>query len=246
MGAGASTAAIVEPTVSGKIIDATTKAPISGALVYGYYATAAGSLGGGHVTAEQLRSFAVTTNETGLFIVPGWQQAKAPPGVRRDRFPVIAVFKPGYRTDLRGLQTIAQWYPTNARADAFSRNAGAHERIDWTDAPHELALASSELERYQSLRAASMGVSMLGDCGWESYAPVLRALHEELLGIIRRTVPETDRDADGYLRSGRPHPMPFVDFLTRSAVDRLLQQYRQDPAAWKCASPVQVFVGRRP
>lgn len=245
-GIGAAGAAIVEPTVSGKIVDAATQAPIDGALVFGYYATVAGTVGGGHSPAEQLRSFAVSTNDAGRFTVPGWQMTRTPDGIRRDRFPVVAVFKSGYRTDLRGLQSIAHWQASSLSAANAPGSASASDTLDWSATPLALTPVTTELERYQMLRAASVGVSMMGECGWEIYAPVLRALHDELLGIIRRTVPDADRDEQGYLRSGRPHPMPFVDFLTRSAVDRLLQQFKQHPAAWKCANPAQVFEGLRP
>ena len=159
---------------------------------------------------------------------------------------MIVVYKPGYQTDLRGLNSVAQWYPNTSSSTARPRLAAKGGNVDWSDYPHELVPVETDAERYHQLRAAGVGIALGSDCAWETYAPVLLAQHHELKQLIRRSVAPTDLDDDGYLRSGKPHPMPFVDFLARSSVDRLIAQYRNSTTKWNCANPIKIFEGTRP
>ena len=57
-----------EPAVTGKIIDAQTKLPIQGALIYGFYATrGGGTLAGGSKFGEHVKSFETETDANGIF-----------------------------------------------------------------------------------------------------------------------------------------------------------------------------------
>ena len=234
-----------EPALTGRVIDSRSRNPVQGAVVYGYYALSVGTLGGGTRPTSQVKSFAVVTGAAGEFTLPRWRTARPLREERRERFPVIVIYKPGYQTDLRGLNSIAQWYPNTSSRTARPLIAEKDGSVDWSEFPHELVSVDNDAERYHQLRAASVGVWLSGDCAWETYAPVLLAQHHELKQLIQRTVAPVDLDDEGYLRSGRPHPMPFVDFLARSTVDRLVAQYKSNPTKWACADPTKVFEGNR-
>jgi hypothetical protein len=236
----------VEPALTGRVIDSRTRNPVQGAAVYGYYALSVGTLGGGRMPTSQVKSFAVVTGAAGEFTLPRWSAVLPLRKERRERFPVIVIYKPGYQTDLRGLNSIAQWYPNTSSTAARPRLMDKDRSVDWSEYPHELVLVDNDAERYRQLRAASVGVSLSGDCAWETYAPALLIQHQELKQLIKRTVAPVDVDDEGYLRSGRPHPLPFVDFLARTTVDRIITQYKSNPTKWVCADPTKVFEGNRP
>lgn len=229
----AATRRVAEPEVAGRVVDAATTTPIAGAVVFGYYATAAGSLGGGYALAGVHRRFAVRTDAEGFFTLEAWTPSPAPAGQRRERFPIVAIFKPGYRTELRGLNSITQWLTPSPQA-----GRAAATRV-------ELQPASSAELRYIDLGAAGLAMELSAPCAWQIYVPALQALHDELKALIRETVPANDLNEQGYLRSGRPGPLVNVDFLTHSFVDRLIDQQRRNPSAWSCADPAQLLRGSR-
>lgn len=223
-GAPALQSTAVEPAVSSKVYDAVNGQPVAGAVVFGFYAAARGSLAGGYTTGSALHRFSVATGPAGEFALDAWTGPAVPVAQRREQFPVVAIFKPGYRTQLAGLNSIAQWGSLPM---------------------HQLQPAGSAIERYIGLRAAGRAMELSAPCAWQTYAPALQAMHDELKDLIRQTVRPEDLDGAGYLRSGRPHPLANVDFLTRSTVDRLIESYRESPATWACANPEKLLKGSR-
>jgi hypothetical protein len=74
-----------------------------------------------------------------------------------------------------------------------------------------------------------------------SYKRVYKAQHVEKKEMIKREVAQQDIDSNGYLRSGRPHPSNFVDYITLTGVDQLIRSYDQSQGKWNCANPKEVF-----
>jgi hypothetical protein len=232
---------VVEPAVTGQVVDGDTGKPLGGVAVFGYYATSDGSWGGGQVPSGTHRRFAVLTDMQGAFTLDAWTLPALPAGERRERFPVLAVFKPGYRARLVGMNSIASLLApatpakgVAARPELMVAGVAPGNRVALTP-------ASSAAERYIDLRAAGMAMDLGAPCAWETYAAALQLMHDELKALIRQTVPAIDLDDHGYLRSGRPHPLVNVDFLTRSLVDRLVLQHRSKPSTWACSDPSTLF-----
>lgn len=231
-----------EPALIGKVIDHDTQKPVQGAFVYGFYATATGTKAGGSKFGEHVKSFLVETDANGQFKLEAWDTGdRAVQGEPSGKFPMIAIYKPGYDADMIGLNSIRQWRPTSYAN--VPKPVITDTVIDMTQTAHEMRRLKTEKERYDALSASSAAMMMVGECGWETYAPLLLAQHDEKKTMIRRTVERSDITNDGYLKSGRPHPMPFVDFLSRTSVDQLTSTYGASPSTWKCSSPKKVFSG---
>jgi hypothetical protein len=255
-----------EPAISGVVIDQNTKRPIQGALVYGHYLTTGGTLAGGTVPAELLKSFEVETDAQGRFTLPAWNTGERKVvGAAQDRFPMIAVWKPGYALELQGLDSITRFSPRStegmspeqANSDDFSVPITRPPQteavyadptailapLDFTKRPFELRPISDELKRFNALRNSGVAMMSSGPCGWERYSKVLLAQHVELKAMVKQYVPLADIGTDGYIKEGRPRTNPHVEYLTRSNVDRLLKQFQQTSRTWACKDPRAVFNG---
>jgi hypothetical protein len=99
-----------------------------------------------------------------------------------------------------------------------------------------------ELQRYNAISDVLRGMRFVGECGWEPYAKVLLAQHDELKRWVAAVVPIEHRDSDGYGLSSWGHPDPMIrGYAGRSFVDRLKIQHQNDLSNWKCANPSNVF-----
>jgi len=230
-----------EPAVIGKIVDAETGQPIEGALVYGHYSTSSGTVAGGRKFGEAVKSFLVQTGANGEFRLEAWDSGNREiSGVGGDRFPYIGIYKPGYDFWFDRLNSIAQWRPKAASAGtAVTLPDGTR---DWRALPHRLKPAKTEQARYFALDLSGSPMMTIGECGWEIYAPLFLAQHNELKEFIRRNVRPEDILPSGYIKTGRPWPdVAFANF-NATAVDKLKNSHAERPGSWRCANPLVVFV----
>lgn len=232
----------VEPTLTGKIIDAETRQPINGAFVYGQYSTSTGTLAGGRKFGEAVKSFLVQTDANGEFRLEGWNSGERQiGGLAGDRFPYIGIYKPGYDMRFDRLNTIAQWRPKTDDSNAHvTVSNGEH---DWRAYPYLLKPAKGESARYFALDISSAPMLMIGECGWEVYAPLLLAQHTEWLGILKRTFPAEYLTAAGRSKGTYNHPDLTLraNQTQETAVDRILQRAIEQGSGWKCMNPATVF-----
>jgi hypothetical protein len=229
-----------EPALIGKIVDAETKRPIQGAFVYGHYATSTGTLAGGSTFGEHVKSFSVETDANGQFKLDAWSTGDRKIGGQANgKFPMIAVYKPGYVFAHQNLNSISQW--TAMSSNGASKATLTERGVDWTGFPYELTPAKTEKDRYFALSNSGVPMMMVGECGWELYSGLLLAMHDELKEFIARNVDPSNIDGDGYIKSGRPWPdVPFGNF-NRTFVDRLKLDYAKNSSNWKCANPNQLL-----
>ncbi len=242
-----------EPSLTGKIVDAETGLPVKGAFVYGHYATSTGTLAGGSKFGEHVRSFAVETDADGVFKLEAWNTGdRLIQGERRGKFPMISVYKPGYANDQQHKNSIREWdslttslysvqlnFPAGAIDDTpIDRRASSH--------PYKLVPVKTELERYTALTDSGDAIMFAGECGWEVYAGLLLAQHNELKNWYQRNFPPQTLTADGYPKSGPDSVLwrekfRFIREVYETLVDRIL---RSPPNA-KCADPREIFKGKR-
>jgi hypothetical protein len=233
-----------EPALIGKIIDAETKRPIQGAFVYGHYATSQGSIGGGSKFGEHVKSFAVETDASGQFKLEAWNTGDRKIGGQANgKFPMIAIYKPGYTLDIQNLNSISQW--TAMSSNGASKATPTERGIDWTQFPYELAPAKTEKDRYAALSNSGYPMMMVGECGWELYSGLLLAMHVEKKRWIQNVIPPEFIDPEGYGKGSYFHPDRHVDgYSTRTSVDDLIQSHSRAKASWKCADPNVIFSSR--
>lgn len=228
-----------EPTLTGKIIDAETRQPIAGAFVYGHYATSTGTLAGGRKFGEAVKSFMVQTDANGEFRLEGWNSGERQiGGLAGDRFPYIGLYKPGYDMRFERLNSITQWRPKTDDPNAHvTVSNGVH---DWRAYPYLLKPAKSESARYFALEISSAPMLMIGECGWEVYAPLLLAQHNELKEWYRRNLPPDALEKTGYVKDYGPLPgeMRQLSLVFKSAVDRLVENA---PSGNRCQNPSVIF-----
>lgn len=233
-----------EPGVRGKVIDHDTKAPIQGVIVYGYYATVAGSIGGGESVKEVLRSFEAETDANGVFELPPWKSSlKLVRGEPRDQFPRLGFYKGGYAAVGDLLTTLRKWYPQGPESGerVISNNGTLY---DWTARPQALKKAKTERERYDALRDSSDSVMTTGLCGWEDYKKLLWAKHVEWKDWLKRNIPAEGLDNFGYPKSNQPAPEWFYSISNKSGVDALMVSFLARRDEWKCANPEKAFFGK--
>lgn len=231
---------INEPGIKGKVVDAETQAAIADVIVYGYYAAVEGSFAGGESVTNVVRSFETTTDANGVFELAPWNPGRTfLQGTPRDQWPRIGFFKGGYRVVGDSLTTFRRWYPQGPQTgDKVSKG----NFDDLTTRPQALTKAKNERERYDALRDANDSAMMTGRCGWEGYAKLLLALHNEKKLMMRQTISTQDIDSEGYLKSGRAGPQfPFTNLYQRTAVDQLKKAFDASATSWKCANPTAVF-----
>jgi hypothetical protein len=233
----------IEPTVIGRIVDFETKKPIQGAFIYGHYATSSGKLAGGRKFGEEVKSFLVQTDANGMFRIEGWKSEQPISGEASAHSPALAVYKPGYKIVLHSYRTIRQWEPaTSAVGDAYKR-ADHDDPIDWTNYPFELKPVTTEAERYSSLQWSDNTVMFMDECGWEVYAPLLLAQHNELKSWYKRNWPSDNLLKSGYpMGTNTPSHLRETAIVHESFVDQLI---RTQPTASTCASAQSVFTSRK-
>ena len=231
-----------EPTVIGKIIDAETKLPIQGAMIYGFYATSSGTLAGGSKLGEHVKSFEVTTDANGQFKLEAWSTGERKVGgLPNGKFPMLAIYKPGYQLWFDHMDSIKQYRPKSGVEGTEA--VRTETSIDWSAYPHRLTPAKTEAARYEALSNSGVPMMMVGACGWEAYAGTLLAQHDELKDWYRRNAPSEYLKADGYPNGAmaRPVALQRIDMVFESSVDRLLRIAKESGNTSKCADPRKVF-----
>jgi hypothetical protein len=246
-----------EPALRGKIIDELTQQPVDGAMVYGYYATQKGSLGGGKGLVDVVRSFETQTDASGAFEIPAWNSGnRAIDGDAMSLFPMIMIYKPGYEVAHQNLKSIREWQSATLvpRAKADIKHNG--QLYDWTMYPHILrplekqaqvwpaSAQSIETLRYWALSDSSRGMMNAGECGWEAYSRLLLVQHNELKDWYKRNLPAEALDGRGYAKDYGPLPNEVrkLSLVFKTAVDRLIENAQQDG---KCKNPNTVFKERK-
>ena len=234
-----------EPALIGKIVDAETGLPLRGAFVYGHYATSTGTRAGGTKFGEHVKSFAVETNADGIFKLEAWDTGeRLIQGERRGKFPLIAVYKPGYSADMQNLDSVRD-FTTLSRVNVAVQPVITRTLVDWTNRPYELKPMKTERARYDALDLSSYPMMFAGECGWELYAGLLLAQHNELKDWYRRNFPSEALSGEGYPKSGtgwmwRPEFRTIAE-IYETSVDRIL---RTNSSAM-CAEPRKLFMGKK-
>ena len=232
----------VEPTLIAKIIDVETAQPVQGAFIYGYYATSEGTLAGGTKGGEHVKSFMVQTDASGVFRLEGFDTgARLIGGERRGRFPSISIYKPGYDLELTGFDTIDQW-GSNSRQPGASATRSA-SIVDWSAYPYTLRPIKSEQQRYNALDGAGRSIWMEGECGWETYAPLLLAMHNELKDWYAKNLPKSELATSGYPKPNARIPDEWrpANVMFSSVADTITKQFLITKNTWKCKNPTSAF-----
>lgn len=231
-----------EPGIRGKIVDADTQQPLPGVVVFGYYATVEGSLGGGESLQDVVRVFEVESDANGVFEIPPWSSGTQKiKGEARNQFPAMGFFKGGYKTMNKRLGSLRQWSPFNLKGTATYTLDG--RVYDWTAQPHEMRAATTEKERYTALIDARDSTGYKGPCGWEQHAMLLMAQHVEWMSWYQRNIPVKDLDAKGYPKGTMtvPPELQRYSFVFETGVDSLINTFDKSPEQWKCANPRIAF-----
>ena len=234
-----------EPYVYGAVIDKITKKPIQGAIVYGYYATVTGSLGGGESISKYVHNFEAITDANGRFTLPAWGSSDFLDwGSARDNFPALAIYAPGYETYLKNFHTIRDWSPNDA-SYALQSAPTKGFALDWAAYPVELGPVKSEKSRFFEITNLGRWRGG-GKCAWETYARIIQVEHWEYKAWLKRNVPADGLDARGYKRSGYwipgeaiPEAYPFSTYH-----DDLLTAFSQQQptgGGWPCADPTKLL-----
>jgi hypothetical protein len=237
-----------EPTLIGIVIDGETKRPLQGVIVYGHYATASGSLGGGTVPGELVKSFETETDVNGNFKLDAWDTGDrvVVNGEPRGRFPAIALYKPGYGLEMQGLNSIKEFYPRSMVKTVIKAEM-TDTVVDWTKVPFEMRPLKTEKERYTALSNLNYPMRMAGECGWESYSKVLLAQHNELKGWYQRNLPADQLSSTGYPKPNAQIPDEFrvLSIVFETGVDRILSRNAASAQTWKCADPTLKFGNKK-
>jgi hypothetical protein len=232
-----------EPALIGKVIDGETKLPLQGVVVYGHYATASGSLGGGTVPGELVKSFETETDVNGNFKLDAWDTGDrvVVKGEPRGRFPAIALYKPGYDLEMQGLNSVREFYPRTSAKTVIKAEI-TENTVDWTKVPFEMRPLKTEKERYTALSNLQYPMRMAGECGWESYSRVYLAQHSEWMRWYQNNIPHEYIDQQGYPKSSfRYDAIANMGVAKPTAVDTLIIKFQANPSGWKCADPKAVF-----
>jgi hypothetical protein len=234
-----------EPALIGKIIDAETKRPIQGAFVYGHYATSQGSIGGGSKFGEHVKSFAVETDANGQFKLGAWSTGDRKIGGQANgKFPMIAIYKPGYTLDIQNLNSISQW--TAMSSNGASKSSVTERGIDWTQFPYELAPTKTEKDRYAALSNAGYPMMMVGECGWELYSGLLMATHVEWMRWYKANLPQEFLTAQGYPKPTYPiSRIAAYGAPVPTAFDELLSRFQATKNGWLCTDPNTLLLGNK-
>jgi hypothetical protein len=233
-----------EPALIGQIIDRETKKPIEGAIVYGHYATSSGTLAGGSKFGEHVKSFEAVTDANGNFKLDAWNTGdRKITGEPRGKFPMIAVYRPGYQLEVQNLNSINE-FRSLTTIEGGGKAEIANNSLNWTKYPFELLPVKTEADRYFNLENASVPMMMVGACGWESYSRLLLALHNELKDWYKRNLPPEFLDKNGYAKDYGPLPgnVRQLSLVFKTMVDRLIEA---KASANGCKKPDVIFKGRK-
>jgi hypothetical protein len=231
-----------EPALIGKVINQETKKPIEGALIYGHYATSSGTLAGGSKFGEHVKSFEAVTDANGKFKLDAWRTDKKISGQPNGKFPLIAVWKPGYGLEIQNLNTIAEFRPRSF-VQAVGEAKVVNNVVDWTSVAFELKPAKTEMERYDALYNAGYPMMMVGECGWETYARGIAAMHGEWKLILKLAFPPEELDANGYSKGRYNHPNRTLraNQSDRTMRDQILDRWKQNTTTWSCKMPLDLL-----
>jgi hypothetical protein len=154
-----------EPALVLKVIDQETKLPVAGALIYGHYATSTGTLAGGTRLGEFVKSFEAITDANGNVTLEAWTTGERKvQGLPSGKFPVIAVYKPGYDLETQSLNSIRE-FRSRTNVSGGGKAVTTDATVDWTKYPFELRPLKTEKERYDALSNAGYPMMMVGECG---------------------------------------------------------------------------------
>jgi hypothetical protein len=182
------------------------------------------------------------TDANGQYRLEGWSTGNQPiSGTRGTKFPMMAIYKPGYDLWFDQMSTIAQYRPKSGIAGTeVEIRDGVH---DWTKYPHRLVPINKETDRYAALSNSNYPMMMVGECGWEVYAPLLVAQHNEWKRWYRANVPAEHLNVSGYPKVTFPisqiAPLGGAD---PTLVDKLISTYTS-AASNNCGDPRLLFSG---
>ena len=234
-----------EPALVLKVIDQETKLPVVGALVYGHYATSTGTLAGGTRLGEFVKSFEAVTDANGNATLEAWTTGERKvQGLPNGKFPVVAVYKPGYDLETQSLNSIRE-FRSRTNVSGGGKAEATEATVDWTKYPFELRPLKTEKERYDALSNAGTPMMMVGECGWEAYAGILLAQHVEWKDFLKRNVPAQGLDARGYKQSNYSHPNRDWMLSGTSALDRIIDKYPAEDSAQRCMDPTKLTVKKK-
>jgi hypothetical protein len=243
-----------EPALIGKVIDQETKKPIEGAVIYGHYATSSGTLAGGSKFGEHVKSFEAVTDANGNFKLDAWSTDKKISGQPNGKFPLIAVWKPGYGLEIQNLNSIREFQPRTT-AQGSGEAKVANNVVDWSAVAFELKATKTEIERRDALANAGYPMLSMGECGWELYSNLVSSMHVETINMKRRLIPKDKRREDDMPREAYPlgasnrsvQTSQIEELLINHApLHRLRDEYKRSTTNWKCSNPENLLLAIEP
>jgi hypothetical protein len=215
------------PEFRHKVVDAETKQPIKGLLVYGYAETYSGTIAGGNGTRQQVRTFEVLTDENGDFILPAWEQTVTAYGEPEQRFPTIAMWKPGYKYTQYSGGSLYGFAPNLPEAVRSYYGGNWKDKgpamLDVRDRPTLLPPAKTLRERFDAYLGSGTGASMRYPCGFNDFPRLLVVQHYEWKALISEIVPAAARLPSGEIRGDFRAADNYFDgqFGRDSSIERL-------------------------
>jgi hypothetical protein len=209
------------PAFKHKVIDAETKLPLPGVIVWGFWDLEQGSLAGGKTGGATLRQFEVVTDANGEYSLPAWESQPYTGWMRpsASSFPLITFYKRGYTEYILGSGSLygirpnvnnPGFYPAGKWTD------NADKPIDLRSNPQELAPAKTIRERYDAYVVSGMGTIRIAQpCGFLDSPKILVAWHYEWKYLLSQLVPAQYLNKEGYVALNYSHP----DLYYRSGTD---------------------------
>jgi hypothetical protein len=149
--------------------------------------------------------------------------------------------------EMQGLRSITEFRSRSnvqggGSAEIKKDERGQAASIDWTKYPFELKPLKTEKERYDAVRSVSDPMIMVGPCGWETYANVLLAQHNEWKRWYSVNVPRDQLNVEGYPKQSFPISQiaPFGG-ANPTAVDKLISDFIGRKLSSQCKDPNKVF-----
>ncbi len=224
------------PSFTHRVIDAETKQPIKGVVVWGYFALREGatSPGGGTKGVNYIRTFEVVTDANGEYTIPAWKSGPIKSKLEPDdhAFPVIAMYKPAYRTVVYGEGSMYAIGPNRPEHVQGYGGGKASDKgppvLDLRGDPTALIPTKTLRERFDVYGdAGAIPTPMSYPCGFNDFPNKLVIRHYELKQLVQLLVPPNQITPDGYAKGGFFHPDNHINGLNeKSALERL--------SAWPC------------
>ncbi len=240
-----------EPALIGRVVDASTKVEIEGAVVFGFYHPIARTVANGKTQTWSkpcsLRSFEAITDAQGRFTISEWSgdHASVTP---EHRSILVAVFKAGYETTGPSIDgSLRNWTEKPA-----PMNSAKSQLVDISQSPIQLTRIQPydtrakhvEDRHWQSLNRATIGLGFEGECGWQAYPSTLVAMHNEQKRLISLALRPDLIGPDGY---AKPTANSMIEerYLGKSVVDQIKAARSKAKETWACANPSHVFRGAK-